>query len=97
MPVYTFSREKNFKLIEERNISFEEIIALIEDGRIIDILEHHNQKKYEGQKIYIISFKNYVYLVPFITDIEGNIFLKTIIPSRKAKKKYEKRGANEKK
>ena len=88
MPIYTFSPEKNIKLIEERNISFEEIIAAIENNHIADILEHPNQKKYGNQKIYVVFVKEYVYLVPFVVESDGNIFLKTIIPSRKAKKKY---------
>lgn len=75
----------------ERNISFEEIIAAIEDDQIVDILEHPNSEKYENQKIYVICAKEYVYLVPFVIDVDGNIFLKTIIPSRKAKKKYTRR------
>jgi hypothetical protein len=88
MPIYAFSPEKNLKLIDERNISFEEIIAAIKDNQIVDILEHSNLEKYGGQKIYVICIKEYVYLVPFVIDADGNIFLKTIIPSRKAKKKY---------
>jgi len=91
--MYIFSPEKNLKLINERNISFEEIIAAIENGLIIDILEHPNQKKYGSQKIYVIDIKEYIYLVPFVIDSEDNIFLKTIIPSRKAKKKYMKRSS----
>lgn len=88
MSIYTFSPEKNIKLIKERSISFEEIIAAIENNQIIDILEHPNQKKYGKQKIYVLNIKEYIYLVPFVEDINKNIFLKTIIPSRKAKKKY---------
>lgn len=88
MPIYTYSPEKNLKLILERNISFEEIIAAIENDQILDILEHPNQKKYRDQKMYVIRAKEYIYLVPFITDENGDIFLKTIIPSRKAKQKY---------
>lgn len=88
MSIYTFSPEKNLKPIEERNISFEEIIAAIEDNQLLDILEHPNQEKYVDQKIYVICVKEYVYLVPFVVEVDGNIFLKTIIPSRKAKKKY---------
>ncbi len=88
MPIYIFSPAKNLKLINERNISFEEIISAIEDNQIVDILEHPNQEKYTDQKIYVVSVKEYVYLVPFVVDADGNIFLKTIIPSRKAKKKY---------
>lgn len=88
MPVYTYSPEKNLKLIQERNISFEEIIVAIENDQILDIVENPNRKKYKDQKIYVIYAKEYVYLVPFITDSNGDIFLKTIIPSRKAKQKY---------
>jgi len=60
----------------------------IENGQVLDILEHPDQEKYDKQKIYVVSAREYVYLVPFVTDAEGNIFLKTIIPSRKAKQKY---------
>lgn len=88
MSVYTYSPEKNLKLIEERNISFDEIIAAIENNQILDILEQLNQDRYKNQKIYVINSKGYVYLVLFVVDTEGNIFLKTIIPSRKAKKQY---------
>jgi hypothetical protein len=88
MPVYIFSPGKNLTLIKERNISFEEVIAAIGNDQILDIVDHPNQKKYGNQKIYIIRAKEYVYLVPFIIDKNGNIFLKTIIPSRKAKQKY---------
>ncbi|MCK5123534.1 MAG: toxin, partial [Candidatus Pacebacteria bacterium] len=52
-----------------------------------DIVEHKNQKKYPDQKIFVISINNYAYLVPFIEE-ENKIFLKTIIPSRRATKKY---------
>ncbi len=88
MSIYTFSYEKNLELIEKRTISFDEIIAAIEDNQIVDILEHPNQEKYGNQKIYVICAKEYIYLVPFVIGNDGNIFLKTIIPSRKAKKKY---------
>lgn len=88
MNVYTFSAEKNQKLIEERNISFEEIISAIYNSQIDGIQENPNIKKYKNQKIFVVFPKNYVYLVPFILELDGTIFLKTIIPSRKAKKLY---------
>ena len=97
MPVYVYSPEKNFKLIQERNISFEEIIAAIENDQILSIEDHSNQKKYGHQKIYVICVKDYVYLVPFVIETNGCIFLKTIIPSRKAKQKYFPGELNEKK
>jgi uncharacterized DUF497 family protein len=78
--------EKNKKLISERGVSFEEVVAILEDGSLLDVLDHPNIR-YSHQKIYVVEIGGYVYLVPFVT--EGNkIFLKTIIPSRKAQKKY---------
>jgi hypothetical protein len=53
----------------------------------LDIIEHPNQEKYKGQRIFIVNINNYACLVPFV-ESEREIFLKTIIPSRKATKKY---------
>lgn len=87
MKIYSWSSEKNEKLIEERGISFEDIILSIELGNVIEIYDHPNQDKYPGQMILAIEVEDYVYLVPFIEG-EAEIFLKTIIPSRKATKRY---------
>ena len=84
---YSFSPEKNQKLIKERNISFEEVIFVILEKGILDILEHPNPDKYPNQRIIVLAIDYYVYLVPAIFNDEM-IFLKTIIPSRKATKKY---------
>jgi len=77
--------------LNNSNISFEIILLQIEAGRILDILEHPNPEKYGGQKILVVEFEDYAFLVPFIED-ENNIFLKTIIPSRKTSRLYLKRG-----
>ncbi len=85
---YQFSAEKNQQLIRERNISFEEIIAAIHNGKLLDILKHPNQEQYSHQYLYVIDINEYVYLVPFVKKDEGEIYLKTIFPSRKLTKKY---------
>jgi hypothetical protein len=59
----------------------------IEKKQILDIVEHPSQEKYKGQRIFIVNINHYAYLVPFV-ESEKEIFLKTIIPSRKATKKY---------
>lgn len=41
--------------------------------------------------IYVVDIEQYLYLVPFVTDAEGTRFLKTIIPSRKATRFYQRR------
>jgi uncharacterized DUF497 family protein len=78
---------KNAKLRAERGIGFEEIVFHIERGDLLDILEHPNPDPYAGQRIFVVRREDYVYLVPFVED-EHTLFLKTIIPSRKATKQY---------
>ena len=87
MKYFSWNIEKNEQLKKERGISFEEVVFHIERGQLLDIVEHPNQEKYTGQRIFIVHINDYVYLVPFVED-EQEIFLKTIIPSRKATKKY---------
>jgi len=87
MKIYSWNPDKNEMLILERGISFEEIVLNIELGHEIEIYDHPNQEKYPGQKISAVKVEDYVYLVPFIESEDG-IFLKTIIPSRKATKRH---------
>lgn len=87
MKYFEWNEEKNEKLKKERNISFEIIVSQIEMGYLLDIVEHSNQEKYKNQSIYIVEYEKYAYLVPFVEE-DDKIFLKTIIPSRKATKKY---------
>jgi uncharacterized DUF497 family protein len=89
MKYFSWNEEKNEFLLVERDISFEEIVLYIEKGFLLDILEHPNPEKYPGQKIFVVQVEEYIYLVPFVEN-EDEIFLKTIIPSRKATKKYLK-------
>lgn len=70
-----------------RGICFEDIVFYIEKGDILDDYQHPNQQKYTGQRIMVICIDSYVYLVPYIEN-EDEIFLKTIIPSRKATETY---------
>ncbi len=90
MKIFNWNEEKNRQLKNERNISFEAILLQIEKGMIPDVLEHHDRLKYPGQKILVIDFNNYAYLVPMVEN-ETEYFLKSIIPSRKATKKYPER------
>lgn len=87
MKYFSWNEEKNELLKEERQISFEDVVFYIEQGFLLDVLEHPNQEKYQGQKIFVVQIDEYAYLVPFVED-EREIFLKTIIPSRKATRKY---------
>jgi len=82
-----WNEDKNRKLKEERGICFEDVVFKIEMGDVLDLLEHPNQGRYPGQRIFVVEINGYAYLVPFV-ETEDEIFLKTVIPSRKATKKY---------
>lgn len=87
MKVFRWDNEKNEKLKNSRGVCFEQAVLLMEREDVLDTIEHPNQDKYPGQKVAIVKIENYIYLVPYVQE-RDEIFLKTIIPSRKATKKY---------
>ena len=90
MPIpklYNWNFEKNQLLLKDRGISFERIVFEISLGNEVDVVLHPNQDKYPGQMISMVEVDGYVYAVPFV-ETETEIFLKTIIPCRKATKHY---------
>ncbi|HAE59896.1 MAG TPA: toxin [Anaerolineae bacterium] len=89
MKIFAWNNEKNKFLKAERQVCFEDVVMAIEMGFLLDVLEHPNQEKYKGQKVFAVQIDDYAYLVPFIEN-ESEVFLKTIIPSRKATRKYLK-------
>lgn len=79
--------DKNEQLIRERSVSFEKITVAVENGDLLDIVQHPNIEKYPRQKIMIVGLDGYAFLVPFVEEPDY-IFLKTIIPSRKATRDF---------
>jgi len=87
MNIFRWDNEKNELLKSTRGVCFEQVVLLMEKGKILDTIENPNQEKYPGQKIAVLMIDTYVYLVPYVENNE-EIFLKTILPSRKATNKY---------
>lgn len=87
MRVYNWNSKKNRQLIKERAISFEKAVFYIENGGLLDDIVHPNTRKYPNQRVFLLHIEEYVYLVPYV-ESEDEIFLKTIIPSRKFTKMY---------
>lgn len=83
--MFDWSDEKDEQLKRERGIGFEDILFHLQAGDLLFTATHPNQKKYPKQKIMYIRVDDYVYMVPYVTE-KRMIFLKTIIPSRKATK-----------
>jgi uncharacterized DUF497 family protein len=88
---YEWDPEKNEWLKKERHISFEQIVFHLSQGDIWKTADHPDQMNYPGQKIYFVKVEEYICLVPFVTEDEY-LFLKTIIPSRKATKDHKEGG-----
>ena len=87
MKPINWNSTKNQQLIVERGISFEDIVFYIQQGQLLDDIVHPNSEKYPEQRIFVISVDDYVHLVPYVEN-RKEIFLKTVIPSRKATKQY---------
>jgi hypothetical protein len=79
---------KNIRLKLTRGITFSEIIKA-------DLIGLGDNPGRRNQKVLIFRYRGYIWVVPFVFEAE-RIFLKTIYPSRKHRKLYEKGKADEK-
>jgi len=80
-----WSDEKDLWLSASRGIRFQEIAdALLSDGPI-DIIESPGRHE---QQVFVLWFLDYVWIVPFVLENDGSIFLKTAYPSRKMMQRY---------
>jgi len=80
---FNWSPEKNKWLAENRDITFEEIIYLIDEGYLRAVLKH---PKKLNQEIFVVEREGYAFNVPFVKEHDGTCFLKTIYPSRASTK-----------
>ncbi|MEM1146031.1 MAG: BrnT family toxin [Pseudomonadota bacterium] len=87
MKVFNWSAEKNQRLIQDRGVSFEEAVFFIQAGGLLDDIVHPNAAEYPNQRMFVVAIEDYLYLVPYVEDAD-QVFLKTIIPSRKFTKLY---------
>ena len=85
--LFRWNEQKNELLKLQRGVSFEAVVEAIAEDNLLDILEHPNEAKYPGQRLFVVRLNEYAYVVPFI-ETENELFLKTSIPSREAAKRY---------
>jgi uncharacterized DUF497 family protein len=90
MQLFDWDEQKNRKLKAERGVSFDEVVAAINNGDLLDIIEHHNQSRYQGQELWVVRVRGYVYVVPTVSENNIN-FLKTAYPNRKLNLKYKEK------
>lgn len=87
MKQINWNAEKNQQLMSERGVSFEDILFALQTGGLLDDGPHPNADKYPHQRLFVVRVDDYAWLVPYVEN-EREFFLKTIIPSRKATKKF---------
>lgn len=87
MKAYRWDATKNAQLRERHGLGFEQVVVAIESGGLLATMAHPNQVRYPRQRIMVLRIDNYGFLVPFVED-EDHVFLKTIIPSRKATRDF---------
>jgi len=84
---YDWDEVKNAKLKAEREVCFEDVMAAMDEGRVLADIDHPNQILHSGQRVLVVNINSYIYTVPYVED-DVKIFFKTIYPSRKMTKKY---------
>ena len=79
--------DKGLSLKAERGVSFEEVLSAISQGGLLSVMDHPNRAKYGHQKMLVVRIQDYAYLIPYV-ESEREIFLKSIMPSRKATRDF---------
>lgn len=74
---------KSKELKTKRGVSFEEIIQ----AKLVSVLKHPNR---EHQSIILFEHEDYIWIVPYV-EMENEIFLKTLFPSRKYTKLWKEK------
>jgi hypothetical protein len=82
-----WDKAKAARLLEPRQISLVEIADLLLERRFLAILENSSHPE---QMVFVVPYKDYTHVVPFVVDEENNLILRTAFPSRKFHKIYGK-------
>jgi hypothetical protein len=81
MPDIKWNLLKSERLKKTRGASFEDILK----GKLIGVKKH---SKKMHQNIMLFEYKHYIWLVPYVVETSGDIFLKTLYPSHKYTKLF---------
>ena len=82
--MFEWDENKNKQLKQERKISFEQIVAAIENGNLLAIDDNVN---HPNQSILRVRINNYIYSVA-TEQRKGNIRLITAYADRKQNKRF---------
>jgi hypothetical protein len=80
-----WSADMDLWLQEHRGVSFQDIAACILSDNLVDMIENRERG---GQQAFLIRFRDYIWVVPFVFEEGESIFLKTAYPSRKMNARF---------
>lgn len=86
--LFRWNEQKNRTLQEKRGIGFSQIVVALESGGLLDDYPHPNSAQYPNQWVMVVAYLDYAHLAPYVVESPDQIFLKTVIPSRKATRDY---------
>lgn len=89
MYMIRWNEEKAAWLQKERGIKMPEVAQIIKNEQFLAIEKVPSQDNHPGQMMFIILLNGYIYCAPFVIEETGNIFIKTVFPSRKLNAKYK--------
>jgi hypothetical protein len=84
---FRWNADKNRELYERRGLTFEDVVAAVEAGRLLDDIPHPHEIRYPNQRVMFVQIDGYACTMPYVIDGDSK-FLKTIFPSGNAQKKY---------
>ncbi len=87
MPEYVWDDAKNEWLRRERGISFDDVKYRLTPRDVLDDIQHPDQERYPGQRLYIIRINNLAWVVPYRRTAD-HVFLYTAYPSEKFTRMY---------
>jgi hypothetical protein len=87
MRTITWDPDKNQQLQRERDVSFDDVLLALMTDQVLADIPHPRPERYPGQRLLVVRIDDEAYVVPYVTSEEG-FFLKTIFPSRKARREY---------
>jgi hypothetical protein len=77
--------EKDLWLQEHRGVPFQDVAYCILSNGLVDMIEKPSRG---GQEAFVIRFRGYIWVVPFVVEKDDSIFLKTAYPSRKMNARF---------
>jgi hypothetical protein len=82
-----WSQDKDEWLRRERKVGFDDVRKALLQGGFLADLPHPHVERFPSQRVLVVEIRGETYVVPYVPG-EKSRFLKTIYPSRKARRLY---------